>query len=99
MKDLFHRDSIRLSVWYIAFPDFETGGTKRENQRSVEMGTRISHLRPIWMPAERFSVGRFASMVKEVYRERFVRHDSIEVPIRMTDNERETLSTYFSEEG
>lgn len=65
------------------------------NTRSRGRGVKITHLRPIWVPAHRPSVRQLARrVVADLKRESFP-HAWIEVPIELTAQRRAALEAWF----
>ena len=95
MNELFTDGQVRLRAWYPAFPDVTIGQVLEENKRSIAKDVKLTHLRPIWMPKARFRLFDFLRAVRAMHRERYADHIKLEVPVVMTDDDRDSLRHYF----
>lgn len=95
MKDLFTDSEVRLSTWFHGFPEDFRGSFTGENRRSVSKDVRITHHRPIWSPKEPFRLRGFLSAVRTLYRERYLSHEKLEIPVLMTESDRELIKGYL----
>lgn len=98
MHELLDGSTIHLNRWYSDLDDFRLESEMRENSRSRGSDVKITHLRPLWEPKKPFRPIPFLRKTWGEYRRDHLDHSKLEMEIRMSEEDKQILAAYFSQE-